>query len=309
MNVIEVTQLRKEYRRGRRRRILAVDGLDLSVPRGSVFGLLGPNGSGKTTTLRCLIGLASPTSGACSILGADCGSELPRVIRRVGSVVEAPSFLESFSARRTLQLLGGLYEIEPRRVEDVLERVGLAERAGDPVRAYSFGMRQRLGLAAALLKDPEVLILDEPTNGLDPAGIVQVRDLLRGLADQGCTVLVAGHVLPEIEQVCDAVAILSVGRAVASGSLDEVRARAGVGGLLVRAEPLERARAVLAAAGVACTLGPDHLLVRKSAIDGANVSRILAEAGLYPAEIRPVRASLEEAFLGLTRAELPEEVA
>ncbi len=167
--MIEVTGLRKVYRRWRGSPTVAVDRLDLFVPAGGVFGFLGPNGSGKTTTIRCLLGLAAPSSGTCRLLGADVPSALPTVIRRVGSLVEAPALLPTFSARQNLELLGRLNGIGPRAVDAELDRVGLAERADDLVASFSLGMRQRLGLAAALLKDPAVLILDEPANGLDPA--------------------------------------------------------------------------------------------------------------------------------------------
>lgn len=307
MDAIEIVSLRKEYRR-RRHRTVAVDGLDLAVPEGSVFGLLGPNGSGKTTTLRCLIGLASPTAGRCCVLGADCESELRRVIPRVGSVVEKPSFFPSFSARLNLELLAGLYGIGPHRVSAALERVGLAERADDIVRTYSLGMVQRLGLAAALLKDPALLILDEPANGLDPVGIVEVRDLLRGLAAEGRTVLVASHVLPEIEQACDHVAIFFSGRRVAMGTLAEVRAAAGTGGVLVRLAGLDRAAEVLRSAGMDSTRDGGRLRVGVPATEAARVSKILAEAGLYVEELQAAEASLEEAFFALTRGEIDGEV-
>src|SRR3989442_895575 len=225
MAVIEVEGLRKEYPRVRGGRTVAVDGLDLSVPEGGVYGFLGPNGAGKTTTIRCLLGLVRPTGGTCRLLGADSVSELSRVIGRVGSIGETPALFPPFSGRRNLQLLGGLHRIGPRSVDDVLGRVGLAERADDPVRSYSLGMRQRLGIGAALLKDPEVLILDEPANGLDPAGIKKFRQLLRQLANEGRTVFLSSHLLPEEEQICDRVAILSLGRTVASGATGEVMAR------------------------------------------------------------------------------------
>ena len=171
MDVIEVAGLRKEYRRLRGSPRMAVDGLDFAVPEGGVFGFLGPNGAGKTTTIRCLLGLVAPTAGTCRLLGTDVRGELHRVVGRVGAIVETPALFPTLSGRRNLELLGRLEGIGPRRVTATLERVGLAERAEDLVKRYSLGMRQRLGLAAALLMDPEVLILDEPANGLDPAGI------------------------------------------------------------------------------------------------------------------------------------------
>ncbi|MGH2786273.1 MAG: ABC transporter ATP-binding protein, partial [Actinomycetota bacterium] len=206
--IIEIEGLRKEYR-GRRGPTIAVGGLDLSVPDGGVFGFLGPNGSGKTTTIRCLLGLVRPSAGRCRVLGVDAQSELHRVVGRIGAIVEAPSAFPSMSGRKNLTLLAGVDGIGPRAVGAVLERVGLAERADDLVSGYSLGMRQRLGIAAALLKDPALVVLDEPANGLDPAGIVEVRELLRGLGREGRTVFVSSHQLSEVQQTCDRVAILA----------------------------------------------------------------------------------------------------
>ena len=219
--VIEVEALRKEYRRVRGSRTMAVDGLDLTVPRGGVFGFLGPNGAGKTTTIRCLLGLVRPTGGRCRLLGEEPGG-LHKVIGRVGSIVETPALFPTMTGRRNLRLLGGLDGHGSTAVTDVLERVGLAERADDLVKTYSLGMRQRLGLAAALLKDPALLILDEPANGLDPAGIREIRLLLRSLAAEGRTVLVSSHQLSEVQVTCDAVAIVDRGRVVFQGDIAEL---------------------------------------------------------------------------------------
>src|SRR5215213_1539947 len=260
VDVIEVAGLRKEYRRLRGSPRLAVDGLDFAVPEGGVFGFLGPNGAGKTTTIRCLLGLVAPTAGTCRLRGVDVG-ELHRVVGRVGAIVETPALFPTMSGRRNLELLGRPEGIGPRRVTATLERVGLAERADDLVKRYSLGMRQRLGLAAALLKDPEVLILDEPANGLDPAGIKEVRDLLRGLGDEGRTVFVSSHLLSEVRQTCDRVAILARGRCVAAGPVTDVLANGHGAGLLVRLEDLDRGRAVLAAAGIPASLDGNRLRV------------------------------------------------
>jgi ABC-2 type transport system ATP-binding protein len=308
VDVIEVTGLRKQYRRLRGGSRVAVDGLDLAVPQGGVFGFLGPNGAGKTTTIRCLLGLVAPTAGSCRLLGADVGSELHRVVGRVGAIVETPALFPTVTARRNLALLGRLHGIGPRQVTDVLERVGLAARADDLVKGYSLGMRQRLGLAAALLKDPEVLILDEPANGLDPAGIKEVRDLLRDLGREGRTVLVSSHLLAEVRQVCDRVAILARGRCVAAGPVAEVLANGHPGGLLVRLDDLDRGRAVLQTAGMQAWLDGDRLRVALPPGKAATVTRVLAGQGLYLTELRPDEADLEAVFLQLT-AERPLEVA
>jgi ABC-2 type transport system ATP-binding protein len=305
---IEVAGLRKQYRRLRGGSRVAVDGLDLAVPQGGVFGFLGPNGAGKTTTIRCLLGLVAPTAGTCRLLGADVGGELRRVAGRVGSMVETPALFPTMTGRRNLELLGRLHRIGPRRVAEVLERVGLTERADDLVKRYSLGMRQRLGLAAALLKDPEVLILDEPANGLDPAGIKEVRDLLRGLGGEGRTVFVSSHLLSEVRQTCDRVAILARGRCVAAGPVAEVLANGHGAGLLVRLDDLDRGRAVLDAVGIQASPDGDVLRVALPPEKAATVTKALAGEGLYLTELRPDEADLEAVFLELT-AERPLEVA
>lgn len=299
--VIEVEGLRKEYRRLRGGRTLAVDGLDLAVSQGGVFGFLGPNGAGKTTTIRCLLGLVRPTGGRCRLLGVDVRTELHGVIGRVGSIVETPTMYPRFSGRRNLELLGRLDGIGTRRVAEVLQRVGLADRAGDLVKNYSFGMRQRLGIGAALLKDPEVLILDEPANGLDPAGIVEVRELLRSLGREGRTVFVSSHNLSEVQQTADRVAILSRGRCVAAGPVEEVLAGGRARGLIVRLEDPAAGAEALRAAGMPVSRDGDALRVGLPPSDAATVTMALAERGLYLTELRPDAVDLETVFLELTR--------
>ena len=304
MNVIEVEGLHKEYRKLRGGRTVAVDGLDLAVPAGGVFGFLGPNGSGKTTTIRCLLGLVRPTSGTCTLLGADVAHDLHRVIARVGSIVESPALFPTFSGRRNLDLLAGTYGLGAALVEEALETVGLADRAKDPVKNYSLGMRQRLAIAAALLKDPDVLILDEPANGLDPAGIKEVRTLLRRIGDDGRTVFVSSHQLSEVRQVCDHVAILARGRCVAAGSVDEVLSRDRSAAMLVRTSDPTAAAAALSGSGMQAVVERDVVRVTIDPLEGALVSEALARHGLYPSELRAEEADLETVFLELT-----EEVA
>jgi ABC-2 type transport system ATP-binding protein len=307
MAVIEVEGLRKEYRRLRGGSTVAVDSLDLSVPEGGVFGFLGPNGAGKTSTIRCLLDLVRPTSGRCSVLGANSQRDLWKVIKRVGSIVEAPALFPSFSGRRNLQLLGRLYGIPVTRVDEILGRVGLADRAGDRVKTYSLGMRQRLGIGAALLKDPELLILDEPANGLDPAGIKEVRDLMRSLGAEGRTVFVSSHILSEIRQTCDRVAILARGRCVAAGPVEEVLASSGPAGMLVGLEDLEAGLAALREAGLDATRVKDKLRVEMAPRDAATLTRTLADRGLYVTELRPEEVDLETVFLELTADRSEEE--
>jgi ABC-2 type transport system ATP-binding protein len=299
--VIELEGLRKEYRRLRGTSVVALDGVDLSVPEGGVFGFLGPNGSGKTTTIRCLLGLARPTAGSCRLLGARSRAELAGVIHRVGALVEAPGLFPSLSGRRNLAALGRLHRIPASAVQRVLDQVGLAERADDPVRGYSLGMRQRLGIAIALLKDPDVLVLDEPANGLDPGGIKEVRDLLGRLGREGRTVFVSSHILSEVQQVCDRVAILSRGRCVAAGPVHEVLASSRRAGLVVRLPDMEAGRSALEAAGMRVAVDGDLLRVDVEPSESGRVTKVLADRGLYLTELRPDVVSLETVFLELTR--------
>ena len=299
--MIEVEGLRKQYRRLRGQPTMAIDGLDLAVPCGGVFGFLGPNGAGKTTTVRCLLGLVRPSAGRARLLGHDCQRDLAAVIGRVGSVVETPLLFPGFSGRRNLTLLGRVAGIGPRRVDEVLELIGLAARANDKVKGYSLGMRQRLGLGAALLRDPEVLILDEPANGLDPAGIKEFRELLRRLGNEGRTVFVSSHLLGEVQHLCDRVAIIARGRLIASGPVADVLTRGRTSGVIARVPDVERAIAVLDAAGMlAVRAEHDALVVSIDRMRAAEVTRTLADAGIYVSELRPEEVDLETVFLELT---------
>jgi ABC-2 type transport system ATP-binding protein len=305
--VIEIEGLRKEYRRLRGGRTVAVDGLDLIVPEGGVFGFLGPNGAGKTTTIRCLLGLVRPTAGRSMLLGEDSQGRLASVIGRVGSIVEAPTFFPRFTGKRNLELLAGVEGIGRKTVAAAMERVGLTSRADDLVKTYSLGMKQRLGIAAALLKDPALLILDEPANGLDPAGIKEVRDLLRQLGGEGRTVFVSSHQLAEVQQICDRVSILSHGRCIAAGSVVEVLSRGRHDRLIVKLADLKAGLAALTAAGIQATVDTDHLQVDLPAPEAARVTESLARQGLFLTELRPEQVSLETVFLELTQDEPKKE--
>jgi ABC-2 type transport system ATP-binding protein len=300
MGLIEIEGLRKEYRRFRGPSTLAVDRLDLDVPERGVFGFLGPNGAGKTTTIRCLLGLVRPTGGACRLLGTDPSRNLAAVIRRIGSIVETPTLYPRFSGRRNLALLGRLHGIGPKTVGQVLEQVGLGARADDLVKNYSLGMRQRLGIAGALLKDPELLILDEPANGLDPAGIKEVRDLLRRLGAEGRTVFVSSHQLAEVQQMCDRVAILTRGRCVTAGPVSEVLARGRHEALIVRLSNLDAGLAALRDAGIEAQADNGAIRVTMPVAAAATITETLAARGLYLSELRPEEISLETVFLELT---------
>lgn len=301
MPVIEVEGLRKEYRRWRGDPVVALDGLDLSVPEGGVHGFLGPNASGKTTTIRCLLGLARPTAGSVRLLGADATRDLHTVIDRVGAIVEEPKFFEGFTGRRNLELFAGLRGVGGAQVDGVLDAVGLADRADDRYGGYSLGMRQRLAVAGALLKDPEVVVLDEPANGLDPAGIKEVRDLLLRLGESGTTVFVSSHQLNEIQVTCDTVTILSEGRCLAAGPVDDVLATGGAAAVVVTIEDAEGAAARLREAGYeAMVVSRDEVRVTLGERPPEDVTRALAETGRYLRGLRTERASLEDVFLRLT---------
>lgn len=299
MNVIEVEGLVKRYRRFRGGSTLAVAGLDLTVPAGGVFGFLGPNGAGKTTTIRCLLGLVRPSSGQCRLLDADSRRDLAGVVGRVGSMVEAPAFFPGMSGRKNLALLAGLEGLGRQAVTDALERVGLGERGDHRVKTYSLGMKQRLGLAAALLKDPDVLLLDEPANGLDPAGIKEIRELLRSLGDEGRTVFISSHILTEVRQICDHVAILARGKCVATGSVEDVLHMKS-GRLIVEADDPAHAASILGQRGFTASVADDRIFVSGSVPDPATITKALAENGVFLRQLRREEADLETVFLELT---------
>ncbi|WP_273543894.1 ABC transporter ATP-binding protein [Micromonospora fiedleri] len=300
--VLEIEGLRKTYRSRRRGTRNALDGFDMRVEAGEVHGFLGPNGSGKTTTLRTLLGLIRPDGGRMSILGQEVPAALPQVARQVGAIVESPQFFPHFSARDTLSLLASADDVPAQRVDEVLELVGLRDRAGERVKTYSLGMKQRLAVASALLKSPRLLILDEPANGLDPGGIREMRTLVRNLAESGMTVVLSSHILGEIQLICDSVTIISLGRRVAFGPVDEVLAQHSSGGVRVRLEAvmdLPLAANALHGNGYRVTANQDHLMV--SGVDKpATITRLLAEQGLYVSELAQVTVDLESVFLELT---------
>jgi ABC-type multidrug transport system ATPase subunit len=291
--VVETRGLTKRYGDA----ILAVDGLDLRVRRGEVYGFLGPNGAGKTTTLRMLLGLVRPTSGRASILGAPPGT--PQGLARIGAMVESPGFYPYLSGRDNLRVVARYAGVAEERVATVLGEVGLSARAGDRFSAYSTGMKQRLGLAAALLKDPNLLILDEPTNGLDPAGMAEMRNFIRSLGEDGRTVVLSSHLMGEVEHVSDRVGVIRGGSLVAEGTVEELRGRAG---LRVRAEPVaEAARLVAALPGVDKVTRVDGLLDVAVDTDRApQINHMLVDAGIAVSELYPQKTSLEDVFLELT---------
>jgi ABC-type multidrug transport system ATPase subunit len=285
--LIETRGLSKRYGE----RVVAVDRLAMRVRRGEVYGFLGPNGAGKTTTLRMLLGLVRPSSGTALVLGAPPGS--PQSLARVGALIESPTFYPYLSGRDNLRVLARYAGAAESRIEPVLDEVGLLRRADDRFRTYSLGMKQRLGIAAALLKEPELLILDEPTNGMDPAGMAEMRRFIRGLGRGGRTVLLSSHLMSEVEQICDRVGVIADGRLVREGIVDELR---GEESLWVRADPIQRAERVLAGVrGVEQVARSDGgLRVTADVAAAPALARALVEADIALSELYPHRDSLED---------------
>ena len=288
---------------------LAVDSVSLTVRRGEVYGFLGPNGAGKTTTLRMVLGLVRPTSGRAVVLGEAPGS--PPVVARVGALVEGPGFYPYLSGRDNLRVMARYQRLDDRGVDAVLDRVDLRSRGGDRYSRYSLGMKQRLGVAAALLGDPDLLVLDEPTNGLDPAGMADMRALLVDVAAGGQTVVLSSHLLAEVQEVCDRVGVIAGGRLLAEGTVAELR---GATAVLLRARPLDLALAVAMrvsgddAVEVVHGGGDDALRVHAGPELIPQLTRELVGAGVDVLEARTVERSLEEVFLAMTGAPLTEHV-
>ena len=297
---VEAYGLRKVYRTWNGKQA-AVDGLDLLVPVGGVHGFLGPNGSGKTTTIRMLLGLIAADSGHIRIFDHEVPLAIDEVIGRVGAIVEQPRFFPAFSGQKNLKLLAQAIGAPRRRVAAVLDEVGLAGR--DKYRNYSLGMKQRLAIAATLLKDPDLLIFDEPTNGLDPAGIHEIRTMMRSLARRGKTVLVSSHILTEVQQIADTVTIIGGGRLLAEGHVNQILAPEGHVAARVRVSDHLRAADVLSTAGFTVEQLPNRILkvgLVNHKLDPAVITRLLADQGLYVAELTPIQADLESVFLHLT---------
>jgi ABC-type multidrug transport system ATPase subunit len=293
---VETHGLSKRYTTG----VLAVNNLDLRVRAGEVYGFLGPNGAGKTTTLRLLSGLLHPTSGTAIVAGATPGS--PASLARMGAMVETPAFYPYLSGRDNLRVVARYASVPASRIEPVLKLVDLTDRARYKFKTYSTGMKQRLGVAAALLKAPDLLILDEPTSGLDPQGTIEMRALIKELKQGGRTVLLSSHLLNEVELTCDRVGVIAKGKLVAEGTVDELRARSGGSALLIRATPLDQARRL-----VESLLRPEQVRVEGDALllsvdpsQAASINRRLVSDGVDVSELRVSEQSLEDVFLELT---------
>jgi ABC-2 type transport system ATP-binding protein len=294
--VVDANRLTKRYGAG----IVAVDQLTLRVRHGEIYGFIGPNGAGKTTTLRMLLGLIRPTSGSISVLGAQPGT--PASLTGLGALIETPTFYPYLSGRDNLRVIARYASVGDEHVETALAQVKLVDRAGDSFQTYSLGMKQRLGVAAALIKDPEFLILDEPMNGLDPPGMADMRALIQELGRSGRTVLFSSHQLSDVSLLCDRVGIISRGRLVAEGSVAELSRESGI---LVRADPPDVTWTVLATAvGVdrVATIA-EGVLVDAPASAAPRLMHALVAAGISVHEVRPLRQSLDEIFDSLTGAE------
>jgi len=290
---VEVRDLTKRYGNG----VTAVDGISLTVRRGEIYGFLGPNGAGKTTTLRMLLGLVAPSDGRVSVLGRPPGH--PSALARIGSLVEGPAFYPYLSGRDNLRVVARYGGVDEAQVSVALSTVDLADRGGDKFSTYSLGMKQRLGVAAALLKDPELVVLDEPTNGLDPAGMRDMRRLIRELGAAGRTVLLSSHLLGEVQQICSRVAVIDHGRIIAESTVEELR---GGNDLIVAATPSDVARAELEAMNEVTSLRSvdGRLRVRVDERHTAAVNRALVSAGVSVTELRRDERQLEDVFFEMT---------
>ncbi len=280
---------------------LAVDGLEIELPRGVVSGFVGPNGAGKTTTIRMLLGLVAPSSGSATVLGHSIDHPAA-YLSHVGALVESPAFYPTLSGRRNLEVLTRLGRLDGSRIDEVLGLVELADRAGDLVRSYSLGMRQRLGVAAALLPEPDLVILDEPANGLDPAGIREMRGLLRGLADRGQTVFVSSHQLSEIEAICDHLVMIHQGRTVFQGPVAELLESQHSDLLAMPEHPADLARLaeLCSRLGKPARVDGDTVRVAAPGDWAAELNRQAMAGGITLRGLQSTRASLEEAFFAVT---------
>jgi len=276
----------------------ALDGFDCVVPSGAITGLLGPNGAGKTTLFRSLLGLTRTDAGSIIVLGQEIPRGLAEVTKKIGAIIEEPGLIRALTGRVNLQVAADQLGFGHDRIDEMLEFVGLQADAGRKIDEYSKGMRQRLALGAALIGDPQLLLLDEPLDGLDPAGQMAFRARLREIADSGQTVVVSSHDLADIEALADYVVVLNRGKLVTEGPLEDMLSG---GATRVVTDAADAAVAVLSAAGIGVRQDGSGLMVEEN--DGSRVVRVLAEAGIYPKEVRPARSTLESVFLGMTGEE------
>ena len=294
-NAVVVEGLRKTYKR-----TVALDGLSFTVPVGKVTGFLGPNGAGKTTTFRSLLGLTRPDAGSMQVLGKDVALQLPTIVPRLGAIVEEPGLIKGLNGRDNLRVAAHTLGRGHDKIDELLAFAGLTADARRRIDGYSKGMRQRLALAASLLGDPELLFLDEPLDGLDPAGQAQIKASLRQLAADGRTIVVSSHNLGDVEAMADEVIVINHGRLVTQSSLQQILG--GQTGHVVEVSVPGRAVEALVAAGIPASVTEGRVIAQTD--DGSDVSRILADAGLYPSALYKQSGRLEEVFLRLTGADL-----
>lgn len=300
--VVRTHNLSKKFKKA-----VAVNNVELQVEAGDVFGLLGPNGAGKTTLIRMLLGLITPSSGRVEVFGFDPVGQRAQVLRRVAAIVEAPALYPGLTGRDNLRAMAMVAGVNnPRKIEEVLEKIHLVERANDKYASYSLGMKQRLCLAATLLTDPQLIILDEPTNGLDPAGMAEIRQLIKELVEQGRTVFLSSHLLNEVQQVCNRVAVIQRGQVIVQGLVSELLG--GKKAIQLKLQPDEWGKAcfLLQQNGFAnqIRMNGEYLLVQGVTNAGSEINRLLATNGIFAAEISPKVQSLEEYYLELTNGQV-----
>ncbi|MBP0018756.1 MAG: ABC transporter ATP-binding protein [Cyanobacteria bacterium SBLK] len=296
--ILQTHNLRKKYQK-----LIAVEDVNITVRKGDVFGFLGPNGAGKTTTIAMLLGLLHPTGGEVRILGQKVTPNHHKILRQVGALVGAiPALIPYLSARKNLQLMASLYPDLPKnRVETVLEMVGLSNVARRKTETFSTGMKQRLGMALAILHQPQLLILDEPTNGMDPAGMQEMREILKTLATEGVTVFLSSHLLYEVEQVCDRIAVLNCGKLIAQGTIAEMRGEQK--NLRIKVKDVENAFTVLETLPNVTHIGKNKDSLDIRGVDGELVIKSLCDREIYPSEVFYTGNDLENLFLELTKQE------
>jgi len=298
MTIIETTGLTKRFRR-----TLAVDGISFSVERGQIFGFLGPNGSGKTTTIGMLLGIITPTDGSFRLFGGGSPQEIHAARQRIGATLEYPNFYPYLSGRDNLRIVANVKGKGRREIEEVLDIVGLGKRAKQKFKAYSLGMKQRLALAATMLGDPELILLDEPANGLDPEGMREIRQIIRELGERGKTIMLSSHLLWEVERTCTHVAIIRQGRIVRQASVEEITSGAIVAG--IRSEnlaALEKA-AVAYPGAIGASSRSDMVVVELKDENLSDLNRFLAGQGIYVSHLGLIQRSLEDVFMELTNGE------
>ncbi|WP_010098730.1 ABC transporter ATP-binding protein [Ornithinibacillus scapharcae] len=294
--IVETNRLTKRFGKE-----LAVNGLDIKIPKGEIYGFLGPNGAGKTTTIRMLLGLMHPTSGTVKVFGKDLAKERIEILKQIGSLVENPSYYPHLTAYENLETIRKIYGAPMERINDVLTIVGLSDVAKKKVKGFSLGMKQRLGIAASLLNNPQLLILDEPTNGLDPSGIIEIRNLLKQLAaEYGITILISSHLLSEIDQIATSVGVISKGNLIFQDSIESMRLYS-MRKILLKVNNSERAWHLLISRGVKADYEKEIIsLSNMSDDDIAEVVRLLVENGYSIYRVEEEKRSLEDTFLQMT---------